>query len=66
MNNFMLKKILAILMVIFSFASFAKDKLKIGVSGCPNSCADSHTRDIGLIGGPKGWILYLRGTKNRK
>ena len=37
------------------------NKLKIGVSGCPNSCADSHTRDIGLIGGPKGWILYLGG-----
>ena len=33
------------------------NKLKIGVSGCPNS----HTRDIGLIGGPKGWILYLGG-----
>ena len=37
------------------------NKLKVGVSGCPNSCADSHTRDIGLIGGPKGWILYLGG-----
>ena len=37
------------------------NKLKIGVSGCPNSCADSHTSDIGLIGGPKGWILYLGG-----
>ena len=28
----MYKKLLAILMVIFSFASFAKDKLKIGVT----------------------------------
>ena len=26
------------------------NKLKIGVSGCPNSCADNHTRDIGLMG----------------
>lgn len=37
------------------------NKLKIGVSGCPNSCADSHTRDIGLIGGPKGWSVYVGG-----
>ena len=28
----MYKKILAILMVIFSFSAFAKDKLKIGVT----------------------------------
>lgn len=37
------------------------NKLKFGVSGCPNSCADSHTRDIGLIGTPKGWIVYVGG-----
>lgn len=37
------------------------NKLKIAVSGCPNSCADSHTRDIGLIGGGKGWIIYVGG-----
>lgn len=37
------------------------NKLKIGVSGCPNSCADSHTRDIGLIGGGKGWMIYVGG-----
>ncbi len=37
------------------------NKLKMGISGCPNSCADSHTRDIGLIGGPKGWTVYVGG-----
>ncbi len=37
------------------------NKLKMGVSGCPNSCSDSHTRDIGLIGGPKGWTVYVGG-----
>lgn len=37
------------------------NKLKIGVSGCPNSCSDSHTRDIGLIGGPRGWMIYVGG-----
>lgn len=37
------------------------NKLKIGVSGCPNACGDSHTRDIGLIGCVKGWTIYVGG-----
>ncbi|MEG0152274.1 MAG: NAD(P)/FAD-dependent oxidoreductase [Niameybacter sp.] len=37
------------------------NKLKIGVSGCPHSCSDSHTRDIGLIGVTKGWRVYVGG-----
>lgn len=37
------------------------NKLKIGVSGCPNSCADNHTRDIGLMGTPKGWTVLVGG-----
>lgn len=37
------------------------NKLKIGVSGCPNSCADNHTRDIGLMGMPKGWTIFVGG-----
>ena len=37
------------------------NKLKIGVSGCPNSCADNHTRDIGLMGMPKGWTVFVGG-----
>lgn len=37
------------------------NKLKMGVSGCVNSCADSHTRDIGLIGTVKGWMVYVGG-----
>lgn len=42
------------------------NKLKIGVSGCPNSCSDSHTRDIGLIGTSKGWRIYVGGKGGRK
>ncbi|MGL4799673.1 MAG: hypothetical protein ACRCWY_09825 [Cellulosilyticaceae bacterium] len=42
------------------------NKLKIGVSGCPNSCSDSHTRDIGLIGTAKGWRIYVGGKGGRK
>lgn len=37
------------------------NKLKIGVSGCPNSCADNHNRDIGLMGTPKGWTVFVGG-----
>lgn len=37
------------------------NKLKIGVSGCPNSCSDNHTRDIGLMGTPKGWTIFVGG-----
>lgn len=37
------------------------NKLKIGVSGCVNSCSDNHTRDIGLMGMPKGWAVFVGG-----
>jgi len=36
-------------------------KLKIAVSGCPNSCGESAVRDIGLIGTGKGWKLFVGG-----
>ena len=36
-------------------------KMKIGVSGCQNSCAESAVRDIGIIGTAKGWILMVGG-----
>ncbi|WP_099190782.1 nitrite/sulfite reductase domain-containing protein [Tepidibacter mesophilus] len=37
------------------------NKLKIGVSGCPNSCADNHFRDIGIMGTPKGFRIQVGG-----
>ncbi|MDP4144994.1 MAG: NAD(P)/FAD-dependent oxidoreductase [Bacillota bacterium] len=37
------------------------NKFKIGVSGCPHSCADSAFKDIGLVGGGKGWMFYVGG-----
>jgi len=37
------------------------NKLKIGVSGCPNSCSESGVKDIGLIGYRKGWKLLVGG-----
>ncbi len=36
-------------------------KLKIGVSGCPMSCAESYLRDIGCIGRAKGWLVTFGG-----
>jgi NAD(P)H-nitrite reductase large subunit len=36
-------------------------KIKIGVAGCFNSCAEPAIKDIGLIGLPKGWMLLLGG-----
>ncbi len=36
-------------------------KLKIGVSGCTNSCAEPAVKDIGLIGTPRGWRLLAGG-----
>jgi len=36
-------------------------KTKIGVSGCMNGCAESTVKDLGLIGKPNGWTLYVGG-----
>jgi NAD(P)H-nitrite reductase large subunit len=37
-------------------------KLKIGVSGCPNSCSESAIKDIGVIGTTKGYTLMVGGS----
>jgi len=37
-------------------------KLKFGVSGCANQCAETSVKDIGLVGKPKGWTLLAGGT----
>jgi NAD(P)H-nitrite reductase large subunit len=36
-------------------------KMKIGVSGCPNQCGETNFRDIGIVGAPKGWRVYVGG-----
>ncbi|HOI41043.1 MAG TPA: NAD(P)/FAD-dependent oxidoreductase [Methanobacterium sp.] len=38
------------------------NKVKISISGCNSSCAESAVRDIGLIGTPKGWKMMVGGT----
>lgn len=37
-------------------------KFKIGVSGCPNCCAESWIKDLGLIGAQKGWRVVVGGS----
>jgi NAD(P)H-nitrite reductase large subunit len=36
-------------------------KLKFGVSGCANQCAETCIKDIGLVGFPKGWRVFIGG-----
>ena len=36
-------------------------KFKIGISGCPNQCAETCIKDLGLVGMPKGWRVLVGG-----
>ncbi len=40
-------------------------QVKIGVSGCQNSCAWSKVVDIGLIGNKSGYDIYIGGDAGR-
>ena len=37
-------------------------RIKLGVSGCPNSCAESYVKDVGVIGTEAGWDVYVGGS----
>ncbi|HIJ66976.1 MAG TPA: NAD(P)/FAD-dependent oxidoreductase [Planctomycetes bacterium] len=41
-------------------------KLKMGVSGCPNQCAETCIKDIGFVGMPNGWKLFVGGNGGGK
>ena len=41
-------------------------KLKIGVSGCPMTCAEGYVRDIGLIGKRSGWVVTFGGNSGNR
>ena len=36
-------------------------KCKIGVSGCTNQCAETCIKDVGLVGMPDGWKVFVGG-----
>jgi NAD(P)H-nitrite reductase large subunit len=40
-------------------------KVKIGVSGCPFTCAESVVRDVGVVGKKKGWTVSFGGSSTR-
>lgn len=37
-------------------------KMKMSVSGCPNSCTEGALKDIGVIGSVNGWSIYAGGS----
>ncbi|QJW47209.1 DUF1858 domain-containing protein [bacterium BFN5] len=37
-------------------------RIKLGVAGCPNSCAEIHVKDVGLMATDQGWDVYVGGT----
>jgi len=41
-------------------------KFKIGVSGCPNQCAETCIKDVGFVGTPKGWKMLVGGNGGAK
>ncbi len=41
-------------------------KFKIGVSGCMNSCSENAIKDLGLMGTPKGYSIFIGGNAGVK
>lgn len=39
--------------------------VKMGVAGCPNSCAEVHTKDIGVFADEDGWTVLAGGNCGR-
>ncbi|MCG8618211.1 MAG: NAD(P)/FAD-dependent oxidoreductase, partial [Desulfobacterales bacterium] len=48
----------------FGFAP-TPGKIKMGISACKLSCAESYIRDIGFIGSPKGWTMIVGGNAGK-
>lgn len=40
-------------------------KLRMGVSACPNCCAEVFVKDIGVYGTPAGYVLVIGGNSSR-
>lgn len=41
-------------------------KFKLGVSGCPNQCAETCIKDVGIVGMPKDWKVFVGGNGGAK
>ena len=42
------------------------NKMKMGVSGCTNNCAENCIKDIALMGKKKGWVVTAGGNGAKK
>ncbi|WP_028997548.1 nitrite reductase large subunit NirB [Azohydromonas australica] len=43
------------------WAMYSPHKVKMAVSGCPRNCAESGTKDVGVIGVDSGWEIHIAG-----
>ncbi|WP_157264504.1 nitrite reductase large subunit NirB [Azohydromonas aeria] len=43
------------------WAMYSPHKVKMAVSGCPRNCAESGTKDVGIIGVDSGWEIHVGG-----
>jgi nitrite reductase (NADH) large subunit len=43
------------------WAMYSPHKVKMAVSGCPRNCAESGTKDVGVIGVDSGWEIHVAG-----
>jgi len=41
-------------------------KINIGISGCPRSCGNSHTRDFGIMGTIQDWTVFFGGNSGTR
>lgn len=41
-------------------------KFKMAVNGCPRNCAESCTKDIGIVGNDGGWEIFVGGNGGTK
>lgn len=48
------------------FGQPAPGKFRIGVSACPNCCAEVFVKDVGLYGTASGYVLVAGGNSGRK
>lgn len=48
------------------FGQATPAKVRLGVSGCPNCCAEVFVKDIGMFGTSRGFTLVVGGNAGRK
>ncbi len=49
-----------------TWGTWAPNKLKLGVSGCPRNCAEATIKDLGLVAVESGWEIHVGGNGGAK